>query len=63
MTRMVGVDALSQIFTNPLLSKYVYNESTFSKYGLDIIEETESIQDLVNRNVKDGSSFKASLSL
>ncbi len=63
MTRMVGVDALSQIFTNPLLSKYVYNELTFSKYGLGIIEETESIQDLVNRNVKDGSSFKASLSL
>src|SRR5262249_12701450 len=40
MGRMVGIDALSQALTNPLLSEYLYNEGTFSKRGLQIINET-----------------------
>ena len=63
MTQMVAVDAFSQIFTNPLLSRYVDNQDTFSPYGLDVIEETRTIQDLMDRNIPSGESFRASLAL
>jgi prostaglandin-endoperoxide synthase 2 len=52
MGRMVGIDALSQALTNPLLSEYLYCEKTFSKEGLRIIKETRSLNDVVQRNVK-----------
>jgi prostaglandin-endoperoxide synthase 2 len=48
---MVGVDAFSQAFTNPLLSEHVFNEATFSKVGWAAIHETNSIRQLVERNV------------
>jgi prostaglandin-endoperoxide synthase 2 len=48
---MVAYDAFTQIFTNPLLSRNVYNEHTFSAYGLKLIDETRSIHDLAARNV------------
>lgn len=60
MLQMVAVDAFSQIFTNPLLSRYVHNADTFSRYGLEVIEATRSVQDLVERNVASGSSVRAS---
>lgn len=47
---MVAYDAFTQIYTNPLLSKNVYNENTLSKYGLEVVDETNSFQDLLNRN-------------
>ena len=50
--RMVGVDAFSQAFTNPLLSIHVYNKQTFSSAGMEIIESTRSLGDVVRRNVK-----------
>jgi prostaglandin-endoperoxide synthase 2 len=50
--RMVGVDAFSQAFTNPLLSIHVFNAQTFSKKGLEIIESTRTLGDIVRRNVK-----------
>lgn len=47
---MVAVDAFSQALTNPLLSRHVYNTDTFTKTGLQIIEQTTSLRDIVSRN-------------
>ena len=49
--RMVALDAFSQALTNPLLSKNVYNEATFSAEGMRIIETTKSLREIVERNV------------
>lgn len=51
MTAMVAYDAMTHIHTNPLLSKYIYNADTFTQDGLDIIEGTNSLDDLVKRNL------------
>ena len=51
LTRMVAYDAFTQIFSNPLLSRNVYTPETFTDYGLQLIEETTSIEVLVNRNL------------
>lgn len=51
MTHLVAYDALTQIFSNPLLSRNVFNEGTFTALGLETIRETGSLQDLVDRNV------------
>lgn len=48
--RMVAVDAFSQALTNPLLSKHVYNESTFSRLGLEAIDSTSTLSDVLSRN-------------
>lgn len=50
MTVMVGNDAVTQAFTNPLLAKRVYNADTFSPEGLKIIEETDRLDQVVLRN-------------
>ncbi|SOD40738.1 peroxidase family protein [Nitrosovibrio sp. Nv4] len=64
MVRMVGYDAFTHALTNPLVSIYVHNETTFSKVGQSVIEETNSLADIVNRNVRDSdmvvASFKTS---
>jgi prostaglandin-endoperoxide synthase 2 len=49
--RMVGVDAFSQALTNPLLAPRVYNEATLSRLGWQEIEKTNSLSDILNRNV------------
>jgi prostaglandin-endoperoxide synthase 2 len=54
MATMVSFDAFSQALTNPLVSPRVFNEATFSAAGMDIIENTKSISDLVHRNVPAG---------
>ena len=51
MYAMVAYDALTQIYTNPLLSRNVYTTRTFTQYGLDLIDNTNMVQDLVDRNV------------
>ena len=51
MYAMVAYDALTQIYTNPLLSRNVYTTRTFTEYGLDLIDDTNTVQDLVDRNV------------
>jgi prostaglandin-endoperoxide synthase 2 len=48
---MVAYDAFTQIFSNPLLSRRIYGPATFTDYGMQLIEETTSIEALVNRNV------------
>lgn len=47
---MVALDAFSQALNNPLLSKQVYNARTFSDYGMEVIEATETLADLLARN-------------
>lgn len=56
---MVGSDAFSQALTNPLLSTHIFNAKTFTAYGLDQINATSTLQDLVQRNVADSTSVKA----
>lgn len=46
---MVGVDAFSQALTNPLLSEHVFNASTFTQWGLDLITQTHSLGDILKR--------------
>ena len=60
--RLVGIDAFSQAFTNPLLATNVYNEDTFSREGRQIIEQTQCLSDLLHRNVPDArQSFQVSM--
>ena len=51
MYAMVAYDAFTQIYSNPLLSRNVYTARTFTKCGLKLIDETNSVEDLVRRNV------------
>lgn len=57
---MVGSDAFTQALTNPLLSTHIFNAKTFTTYGLEQINATVTLQDLVQRNVVDGSAIKVS---
>lgn len=51
MFNMVGYDAFTQIYTNPLLAQKIYTPATFTQFGLDLIDDTNTVQDLVDRNV------------
>ncbi|PSB02942.1 peroxidase family protein [Merismopedia glauca] len=51
MGRMVGVDAFSQLMTNPLFSPNIYNAETFSALGWEIIHNTNSLSELLQRNL------------
>lgn len=59
MYAMVAYDAFTQIYTNPLLSENVYHAKTFSEYGIELIDKTNSVQDLVNRNVREQENVVA----
>jgi prostaglandin-endoperoxide synthase 2 len=54
MGRMVAFDAFSHAFTNPLLSEQVFNEKTFSKEGIETIQNTHTLKDILNRNLAPG---------
>lgn len=51
LIRMVAVDAFSQALTNPLLSEHVFNASTFTQWGLDLLNQTSKLGDILARNV------------
>jgi len=51
LTTMVAYDAVTQIYTNPLLAKINYTKENFSPEGMDRINKTKSFQDLVDRNM------------
>lgn len=55
--RLVGIDAFSQALTNPLLAENVFNADTFSPVGLKIIQETNTVSDLVHRNIPEGKKY------
>jgi len=59
LTTMVAYDAVTQIYTNPLLAKINYTKENFSPEGMDRINKTKSFQDLVDRNMH--KSTKVSL--
>ena len=50
LTLMVGNDAFTHALTNPLLAEAVYNADTFSAEGLAIIDDTETLADVIVRN-------------
>jgi prostaglandin-endoperoxide synthase 2 len=50
LTTMVAHDAFTQALTNPLLARNVFNEQTFSKAGMTIIQQTRSLQQIIARN-------------
>lgn len=47
---MVALDAFSQALNNPLLSKQVYTEKTFTEYGLEVIASTSTLWHVLSRN-------------
>lgn len=54
---MVAMDAFSQALTNPLLSRHVYGdpanrELTFTAKGLEAIEATRTLRDILTRNAR-----------
>jgi heme peroxidase len=49
--RMVALDAFSQVLTNPLLAPRIFNTRTFTRLGMKLIKETNTLSDLVHRNV------------
>jgi prostaglandin-endoperoxide synthase 2 len=53
LTTMVAHDAFTQALTNPLLGRQVFNEATFSAVGLQIIEETHELREIVARTTTD----------
>ena len=55
--RLVAADAFSMAMTNPLLAAHIWqHEDTFTKVGMDIIQETKSIHDIVTRNTRTGNT-------
>ncbi|MGV6840661.1 MAG: peroxidase family protein [Planktomarina sp.] len=50
MTRMVGYDAFTHVFSNPLASPGVFNEDTFTKTGMHIIQDTTRVSQVIARN-------------
>jgi prostaglandin-endoperoxide synthase 2 len=52
MLQMVAYDAFTHALTNPLLAKGIYGEKTLSRVGMQWIERTRTLRDLVARNVK-----------
>jgi Animal haem peroxidase len=62
MTYMVANDAFTQALTNPLLARNVFNEATFTKTGMSIIEETGSLQAIVTRNASKPDAVLVSFS-
>jgi prostaglandin-endoperoxide synthase 2 len=64
VARLIGIDAFSQALTNPLLSPNIFNENTFSPIGWEIIQSTNTVSDLVNRNVPpSGKKYKVTFEL
>ena len=51
VARVIGIDAFSQALTNPLLSDKIFKPETFSEVGWEIIQNTKTVGDLINRNV------------
>ncbi|MDQ1484101.1 MAG: prostaglandin-endoperoxide synthase 2, partial [Actinomycetota bacterium] len=43
LTTMVANDAFTQALSNPLLARNVFNEATFSSVGMQVINETKSL--------------------
>ncbi len=62
LLNMVGHDAFSQALTNPLLGKDVFNEKTFSPAGWKVVNETSTLDEIVQRVKKQGDDVLCSFS-
>jgi len=62
MTFMVANDAFTQALTNPLLGRHIFVEETFTKSGMDLITDTDSLQQIVARNSSKPDAVKVSFS-
>ena len=62
LLKMVGHDAFTHALTNPLLSKEVFVPKTFSSVGWKIINETSTLDHIVQRIVKKGKNVKCAFS-
>ena len=56
--RLVGVDAFSQAFTNPLLAARVFKRDTFAQ-GWDEFHNTLTLDDVVRRNIPESKTNRA----
>jgi len=60
--RMVAADAFSHALTNPLLSRALFKDETFSPEGMRVINETSTLQHLLDRNTgRPVGAFRASM--
>ena len=55
MSRMVAYDAITQIYTNPLLTRHNFTAEKLTDEGMKRIAATKSLQDVVNRNCTKGT--------
>jgi prostaglandin-endoperoxide synthase 2 len=62
LTYMVANDAFTQALTNPLLSRQVFNDTTFTNTGMGMIKSTSSLQDIVTRNAASPNRVHVSFS-
>jgi prostaglandin-endoperoxide synthase 2 len=62
MTYMVANDAFTQALTNPLLARNVFNDATFTTTGMQIFNETRSLQEIVTRNAANPDAVNVSFS-
>lgn len=53
--KFVALDAFSQALTNPLLSRHVFKPETFSDPGWRAINRTETLRQVLDRNVDGGA--------
>ena len=58
--RLIGIDAFSQAFTNPLLAESVFNPETFSPVGWEEIQNTKTLSQVVHRNIPEGKNYRIS---
>ena len=49
--RLIGIDAFSQVLTNPLLAESVFHPETFSPVGWEEIQNTNTLSQLLHRNI------------
>ncbi|HEY9599278.1 MAG TPA: peroxidase family protein [Cyanophyceae cyanobacterium] len=58
--RLIGIDAFSQAFTNPLLAENVFNPETFSPVGWEEVMNTKTLSQVLHRNVPPGKTYRVS---
>jgi prostaglandin-endoperoxide synthase 2 len=49
--RLIGIDAFSQVLTNPLLAENIFHPETFSPIGWEEIQNTTTLSQLLHRNI------------
>ncbi|MGJ8535130.1 MAG: peroxidase family protein [Alphaproteobacteria bacterium] len=62
MLQMVAHDAFTHALTNPLLSNAVFTENTFSPAGWEILNNTQSLKQIIERVVPADSKLHCSFS-